>query len=127
MLTDTNTNEWKDAVIDKALVLEAYDLLMGTETLNSHGKDAAAIANFKSRQTRLAGNISSTLSGTHHALLRDVDPKIAPIDAHRIWKFILNELESKTTNTRLFAAQEMIALRKGHTGHEDESYSAYGA
>ena len=127
MLTDTNTNEWKDAVIDKALVLEAYDLLMGTETISSHEKNTAAITNFKSRQTRLAGNISSMLSGAYRALLRDADPKIAPMDAHGIWKFILNELESKTTNTRLFATQEMLALQKGDIGHEDESYSAYGA
>ena len=108
MLTDMNTNEWKDAVIDKALVQEAYDILMGTETIDTLGKDAGSIASFKSCQTRLAGNISSTLNGAHRTLIRDASPKIAPTDAHGIWTFILNELESKTTNTRLFAAQEMI-------------------
>ena len=75
----------------------------------------------------LARNISSTLSGAQRALLINTHPTIAPTNAHKIWKFILNELELKTTNTRLFAAQEMIALCKGNAGHEDESYSVYGA
>ena len=30
-------------------------------------------------------------------------------------------------NSRLFAAQEMIALQKGDAGHENETYSAYRA
>ena len=125
MLAEANTNEWKDAIINKALMLNAYGILMGTETLDK--TDEAAAANFTARQSRLAGNIGSTLNEAIRALLRNANPKIDPIDAHSTWKFIVNHLESKSTNSRLFAAQEMIALRKGDTGHENETYSAYGA
>ena len=38
MLAEANANEWKDAIINKALVLNAYDILMGTETLVSIGR-----------------------------------------------------------------------------------------
>ena len=55
MLTDINTNEWKDAVIDKA---QAYDILMGTEVLNPLMKDTATIASFKSCQMQLAVKLS---------------------------------------------------------------------
>ena len=85
------------------------------------------VANFNSRQSRLAGNISSTLNEAHRALLRNATPKIAPTDAHGIWSFIVNHLESKKTKSRQFALQEMITLRKGDADHENETYSAYGA
>ena len=127
MLAEANASEWKDAIINKALMLNAYDILMGTETLPSAETDETAIANFKARQSWLAGSIGSTLNEAHRALLRNATPKIAPTDAHSIWAFIVNHLESKTTNSRLFAAQEMIALRKGDADHENETYSAYGA
>ena len=127
MLAEANASKWKDAIINKALMLNAYNILMGTETLPSADTDETAVANFKARQSRLAGNIGSTLNEVHRALLRNATPKIAPTDAHGIWVFIVNHLESKTTNSRLFAAQEMIALRKGDADHENEMYSAYGA
>ena len=127
MLAEANANEWKDAIINKALVLNAYDILMGTETLVSIGTDETVVANFNSRQSRLAGNISSTLNEAHRALLRNATPKIAPTDAHGIWSFIVNHLESKKTKSRQFALQEMITLRKGDANHENETYSAYGA
>lgn len=127
MLTEANINEWKDAIVNKALMLNTYEILMGTETLTSVGTEEAAISNFKAHQSRLAGNIGSTLNESHRALLRNANPRIAPIDAHGTWKFIVNYLESKTTNSRLFATQEMIALHKGDADHENETYSAYSA
>ena len=127
MLTETNASQWKDAIIDKAIIIDAYRILMGTETLSTVGNDPAALVSFRARQSQLAGNISSTLNEGHHVLVRNATPKIAPDDARGIWDFIVNNVESKTTNSRLFAAQEMIALWKGDAGHENKTYSAYGA
>ena len=39
MLAEANANEWKDVIINKALMLNSYDVLMGTETLASIGTD----------------------------------------------------------------------------------------
>ena len=126
MLTEANTSKWKYAIINKALMLNAYNILMGTETLASAGMDVMAIVSFRSCHSKLAGTIGSTLNEGHDALIKNAMPKIAPNDAHGIWKFMVNELESKSTNACLYAAQEILALRKGNAGHENETYSAYG-
>ena len=127
MLTEQNASEWKDAVVDKALVINAYHILIGMEMISSAGEDATARANFRGRQSQLTGNISSTLNVAHRALIKNANPKIAPHDAYAIWTFIVNHLKSKTTNSHLFVTQEMITLHKGSVGHEEETYSAYGA
>ena len=61
MLAEANANEWKDVLINKALMLNAYDVLMGTETLASVGMDETVVTNFKAHQLQLAGNIDSML------------------------------------------------------------------
>lgn len=119
--------KWKDAIINKALMLNAYEILMGTETLTSVGEDTAAMASFKARQYHLASHIGSTLNDAHRALLKNATPSIAPNDAYGIWMTMVNHLKSKTTDMRYFAVQGMMALRKGDARHENETYSAYGA
>ena len=47
MLTEQNASEWKDAVVDKALIINAYHILIGMEMISSAGEDAAARANFR--------------------------------------------------------------------------------
>ena len=126
MLTEANTSEWKYAIINKALMLNAYNILMGTERLGSASMDVTVIASFRSCQLRLAGTIGSTLNEGHDALIKNATPEIAPNDAHGIWKFMVNELKSKSTNAHLYAAQEILALCKGDAGHKNETYSAYG-
>ena len=127
LLLETNTGQWKDAIINRALMLNAYEILMGTETLTSAGTDTAAVASFKARQSQLAGHIGNTLNDAHRALLKNATPSIAPNDAYGIWTALVNHFESKTTNTCYFAVQGMMALCKGDAGHENETYSAYGA
>ena len=107
-------------------MLNAYDILMGTETLATASTDVVAIAGFRAHQLRLSGTIGSTLNEGHDALIKNATPEIAPNDAHGIWKFMVNKLKSKSTNACLYAAQEILALCKGDAGHKNETYSAYG-
>ena len=83
-LTQMNASQWKDAVIDKALIIDAYQILMGTETLSSISADPTLLASYRTHASRLARNISSTLNEVHHALIKNVSPKIVPDDAHGI-------------------------------------------
>ena len=47
MLAEANANEWRDVIINKALMLNAYNVLMGTKTLASVGMDKTVVTNFK--------------------------------------------------------------------------------
>ena len=78
--------------MDKTFVLNAYEILMGTERLSTVGKDPMMIISFKDHQSQLAG-ISSTLN-----------------DAHGIWDFTVNDLEA---NSHVFAAQGIVTCEKG--------------
>ena len=95
MLAEADANGWKDVLINKALMLNAYDVFMGTETLASVGMDETVVTNFKAHQLQLAGNIGSMLNEAHHALLRNATPKIALTSVHGIWNFIVNHLKSR--------------------------------
>ncbi|KAG8872343.1 hypothetical protein FRB98_009677 [Tulasnella sp. 332] len=110
-LTDLNLGDWK------------YDILTSEETLSS--LNSTQQSDFKACRSKLAANICSTLSEGHHAIIEVSSTIIQPYDVKAIYDKLLSELKAKTINSRMFATQKMLALRRGDTGHENETYSDF--
>lgn len=113
---------WKRVCINKALELNAYEILMGEESQPSIS-DTKARASFNERRSKLVGYIRSTLDHSQTTTILD---GIETLDAPAIWKRLLSAYEPKTSGGRISVLQEIITLRKGDTDHENESYTDFG-
>ncbi|KAJ2928242.1 hypothetical protein H1R20_g8861, partial [Candolleomyces eurysporus] len=114
---------WKRVCINKALELNAYEILMGDEQMPS-SSDTRIRASFIERRSKLIGYIRSTLD---HSQTTTIIGGIDVLDAPAIWKQLLKAYEPKDAGGRISVLQELITLRKGDADHENESYSDYGA
>lgn len=120
--------DWKQKCINKALGFDAYDILTQEETeptlsTTPTSEELRALRDFRSRKSKIAGYIRDTLDAGHLALIANIPANDAP----GIWDILLAHFESKDTNSRLVAMQELLALRMRDAGHESENFSTYGA
>ncbi|KAJ2911346.1 hypothetical protein MD484_g9068, partial [Candolleomyces efflorescens] len=113
---------WKRICINKALELNAYEILMGEETQPAVS-DMKARSSFNERRSKLIGYIRSTLD---HSQTTTVIGDLGTLDAPGIWKRLLEAYEPKTAGGRISVLQELITLRKGDSDHENESYTDFG-
>jgi hypothetical protein len=124
MLTAYTVAAWKRYILGQALKLNALGILDGSEKKPSSTSDAKVIASFAERRSKMAGAIFETLDEAQSdVLLND----IATLNVARTYTTLLETYEPKTSGSRVSALQELLALRKGAPGHENESYQDFGA
>ena len=97
---------WKRVCINKALELNAYEILTGDESQPSTS-DPKARASFNERCSRLVGYIRSTLD---HSQTTTIIGDIDMLDAPTIWKRLPTAYEPKTSGGRISVLQELITL-----------------
>lgn len=124
-LTPERFSDWKDICQDKILGLDAWDIMKGTETepTGATAEALRSIRDFKGRKNKGASYIRGTLDH----LQKTVVAHLAINDLPGIWDALLAKHETKDTNSRLLAVQQLLNLRKGDAGHESENYSTFGA
>ena len=105
--------QWKRVCINKALELNAYGILMGTESEPT--SDAKLKANYQEWLSKLIGYLRSTLD---HSQTDTILGKVSILDAKGTWEALLSAYEPKTSGSRTSVLQELIALCKGDEGHE---------
>ncbi|KAF8575308.1 hypothetical protein K439DRAFT_1623687, partial [Ramaria rubella] len=106
--------DWKEKCINKALQIDAYDILDGSETeptknATPTSDDLKSARDFCSHKSKIAGYIHDTLDTGQGTIIVN----LAPNDALGIWKALLARFESKDTNSRMFATQQLLSLCKG--------------
>ena len=114
---------WKRQVNTKSLDFAAWGILHDTEPRPDTSADAKTISSWNERRSKLLGYIMSTVDDTMADLfLRE----IASVDVHDLYLGLINTFEPKTAASRTTVLQELIAIRFGSAGHENESYQEYG-
>ncbi|KAF8573110.1 hypothetical protein K439DRAFT_1625304 [Ramaria rubella] len=119
--------DWKEKCINKALQIDAYGILDGSETeptknATPTSDDLKLARDFRSCKSKIAGYIRDTLDTGQRTIIAN----LAPNDGLGIWKALLARFESKDTNSRMFATQQLLSLHKGDGEHESENFSKYG-
>ena len=126
-LTNARFQDWKERCINKALTIDAYEILTGEETEptlspSPTAEERKAVREFKGHKSKIAGYICDTLDAGQLTVIS----ALAVNDGHSIWTALLAHFKSKDTNSRLFATQQHLSLCKGDAGHESENFSDYG-
>ena len=127
-LSTDHFQDWKETCVNKSLQYDAYDILNGSETelklpARATSDDHKAIRDFRSHRSKMAGYLHDTLDAGQCTIIANIEPT----NARAIWIAILGRYESKDTNSRLFATQQLLSLHMSNSGHESENFSEYGA
>ena len=112
-------SEWKNAIITKALELNAYEILTNTES-PPDPKDRRLVAEYSARRSKLAGYIRSTLDMVQiTTVLSGVDI----LDLPAVFVKLVTTYKPKTSASRVSLLQELTTLRK----KEEETFEQYGS
>ena len=122
------SQDWKETCVNKSLQYDTYDILNDSETepkllARATSDDHKAIRDFRSRRSKMVGYLCDTLDAGQCTIIANIEPT----NARAIWIAILGCYESKGTNSRLFATQQLLLLCMSDSGHESENFSKYGA
>jgi hypothetical protein len=118
---------WKHNIINKALELNTYNILVGDEAKPPNASMAERIklqANYNEHCSKIVGYIRSTLDAIQ------TDTVLANIDifnAKRIWTTFLNAYEPKSAFTCVAILQELVSFRKGSEEYENKLFQQYGS
>lgn len=127
LLSAFTIQPWKRNVVNKALEYNAYRIICGEEAKPPSGTTSEAIklrASYDERSSKIVGYIRSTLDYTQtETVLAGIDI----LDARTTWKTLLEFYQPKSAATRSSILQELVSVRKGSEGHENESYQDYGS
>ncbi|KAJ3527988.1 hypothetical protein NMY22_g9579 [Coprinellus aureogranulatus] len=116
--------QWKLQIENKALELNAYEILTGIEGEPNSDADQKTKADFASRRSKIVGFIRSTLD---YSQLETIIGGIHILDAPTIWETLIGVYSPKTASSRMGVIQELISIRMRSPGHENETYQDYGS
>src|SRR5215217_7465787 len=124
-LSATSVLAWKETVINRALDLNALDILSGDEVMEKPGtsgssEDKKEWREYCIRVTGMAGYIRSTLD---LAQITSVLKGVENDNPKDMYNTLLEYYQPKTSQSRAAAFQELLSVRKT----EDESYGEFGA
>ena len=114
-----NVAEWKNKLITKALLLNAYAILQGKEKEPDEVTEAKAHRDYMNRVSLLAGYIRDTLTEAQlQTVLRGVDI----LDIPKVHRTLLAAYKPKTSASSVSLMQELTTLRK----KDNETYEELG-
>jgi hypothetical protein len=112
--------QWKTQLTDEAFTLNAYGILMGTETAPASSADARTKADYSACKSSLIGLMHKSLDmAQKQTVLANVDI----LDAQATYEALLAAYEPKTSASRVAVIQELLALRK----KDEERYASFGS
>lgn len=108
-LTVLTVAQWKSQLIDEALLINAYGIIMGTEAAPTNNADARLKTDYQLHQSSIIGLMRKSLDlAQKQTILGDLTDVM---DAKGVYDRLLAAYEPKTSASRVAVIQELIAVR----------------